>query len=271
MNKKILALDLDDTLLSSDKVITKKDEDAINKMLDAGHILTIDSGRPIFGMKPITSKYDFFKRDNVYLLGIQGGLGFNPKKNKVMFVNFLDMEKAVELIKKAKEEELFIFAFDENYMYVFEDNDYVTRYNKSSDCPTKVIENPEDYAKLKLCKIIVASYDHPENLIVFKESNEKAFEESFSSMFSCPYFLEYIKLGTDKGIGLSILADKLGIPMENTLAVGDERNDISMIKAAHIGVCVANGAQEAKVVADYITIDDNNNGAVAEVINKFIL
>ena len=59
--------------------------------------------------------------------------------------------------------------------------------------------------------------------------------------------------------------------MQDTVACGDERNDISMVQAAGVGVAVANARDELKAVADYITVLDNNNGAVAEAINKFIL
>ena len=58
---------------------------------------------------------------------------------------------------------------------------------------------------------------------------------------------------------------------EKALESANERNDISMVEAAGVGVAVANAREELKAVADYITVADNNNGAVAEAINKFIL
>lgn len=271
MSKKLLALDLDGTLLSTKKEITSKTLDAMNEMLDKGHFITIDSGRPIFGMKPITDKYDIFKRENFYLLGNQGGLGFDIQKQKTFFVNHMDHRKAVELAKYVYDEKLFIFAFDESFMYVFEDNDYVVRYNKSSDCPVKVVDSPEDFMGIELCKIIVCSYDYPELLVDFKNNHEGEFADYFSAMFSCPEFLEFIPKGTGKDKGLQILADLLKVDINDTIAVGDERNDITMLKAAGIGCCMANGADEAKAVADYITENDNDHDGIAEVIYKFIL
>ena len=67
------------------------------------------------------------------------------------------------------------------------------------------------------------------------------------------------------------MAEHLGIPISDTIACGDERNDISMLKAAGLGVCMINGNEEAKRAADYITRANNNNGGIAEVINRFIL
>ena len=61
------------------------------------------------------------------------------------------------------------------------------------------------------------------------------------------------------------------MPKDSTVAVGDEQNDIPMIQAAHVGVAMKNGIKELKNVADYVTENDNNHDAIAEVIEKFVL
>ena len=63
----------------------------------------------------------------------------------------------------------------------------------------------------------------------------------------------------------------LNVPIEHTVAAGDERNDIPMIQAAHVGVAVKNGHKELREAADYVTERDNEHGAIAEIIEKFIL
>ena len=95
--------------------------------------------------------------------------------------------------------------------------------------------------------------------------------ERGNCFFSRSEYLEYCPKDTDKGSGLRYISKFLNIPMENTVAVGDERNDIPMIQAANIGVAVKNGHEDLKKAADYITEHDNEHGAVAEVIEKFIL
>lgn len=67
------------------------------------------------------------------------------------------------------------------------------------------------------------------------------------------------------------MAKILNMPADCTIAIGDEQNDIPMIREAHVGVAVKNGIQELKAAADYVTENDNNHDAVAEVIEKFIL
>ena len=83
--------------------------------------------------------------------------------------------------------------------------------------------------------------------------------------------MEYIKKGTGKGDGVKKLASILGIDISDIICVGDERNDISMVTVAGVGVAMANARPELKAVADYVTENDNNHDGIAEVIRKFVL
>lgn len=74
-----------------------------------------------------------------------------------------------------------------------------------------------------------------------------------------------------KGSAVRFLCEYTGIPLCNTIAAGDAENDISMIRAAHIGCAMKNAEEEVKQAADYITENDNNHDGVAEIIHKFVL
>ena len=76
--------------------------------------------------------------------------------------------------------------------------------------------------------------------------------------------------GVNKGEALISLANYYNIPIEKCIAVGNDENDISMIKNAGLGVAVSNAANKIKSIANYVTIMDNNNDAIVEVIDKFI-
>ena len=83
--------------------------------------------------------------------------------------------------------------------------------------------------------------------------------------------LEIVGYGQNKGSALHWLSQHIGVPREGTVAVGDEANDIPMLKAAHIGVAMINGTPETRAAADVISERDNNHCGVAEVIEKYIL
>ena len=82
--------------------------------------------------------------------------------------------------------------------------------------------------------------------------------------------MEFNRKGVSKGKGLHKLADLLGVDIRDTIAIGDNYNDLSMIKQAGLGVGVANTVEAMKKECDYITKADCDHSAIAEVINRFI-
>lgn len=82
---------------------------------------------------------------------------------------------------------------------------------------------------------------------------------------------EIIPRGLSKGNALVQLAQRLGIPVENTVAAGDAANDLSMLRAAGVGVAMCNGTDEAKAAADAVTCRDNNHDGIAEIIEKYLV
>ena len=89
--------------------------------------------------------------------------------------------------------------------------------------------------------------------------------------FSNYEYLEFMPAGINKGNSIKWMCEYLNIPLENTIAVGDAENDITMIKAAAIGAVMKNASDDIKQYGNYITEKDNNEGGVAEVIKKFML
>ena len=95
--------------------------------------------------------------------------------------------------------------------------------------------------------------------------------EDIDVSFSANRYLEFNKKGVNKGTGLVRLGHILSIPTKDIIAIGDNYNDLPMIKTAGLGVFMANTPEELKHQADYVTTLDNNAGGVAEVIEKFVL
>lgn len=109
----------------------------------------------------------------------------------------------------------------------------------------------------------------------YLQSLEKALlpitENAISISFSSNRYMEINRLGIHKGLGLQNLAEYLNVDMKDTIGIGDNLNDIGLIKEAGLGAAVNNAVDEIKNIADYICEADNNEGAVGEVIEKFIL
>ena len=137
-------------------------------------------------------------------------------------------------------------------------NDIYLYYEDSS----KLIGS-EDYIKIMFI-------DHPEKLDKAIEKLPSWLYEKYNVVRSADHFLEILPKEVDKGLGLVMLADKLGIKIEETIGVGDAGNDLNLIKSAGLGVAMGNAFDFVKEAADYVAKTNEEDG-VAEVINKFIL
>jgi Cof subfamily protein (haloacid dehalogenase superfamily) len=94
--------------------------------------------------------------------------------------------------------------------------------------------------------------------------------ERYTIVQSAPFFLEFLSLKSNKGIGVEAIANHLGIQSSEVVCIGDAENDNHMIKFAGLGVAMSNAMEETKALADYIAPSNDNDG-VAAVINKFVL
>ena len=103
----------------------------------------------------------------------------------------------------------------------------------------------------------------------FVKDKGELINSRYSGVLSQKYIYETLPKGANKGVALKKLAEKLNIPREEVMAIGDGNNDIEMLKFAGVGVAMGNGTKMAKDAANYIT-DTNENNGVAKAIEKFL-
>ena len=112
--------------------------------------------------------------------------------------------------------------------------------------------------------------DEPEILDAGMKKLPNEVYEKYSVAKSAPFFLEFFNKEANKGVGVKLLANHLGIKREEVITVGDEMNDFSMIEYAGLGVAMGNACDKIKEISNFIT-DTNNNDGVAKVIEEFII
>lgn len=268
-NKKIIFVDMDETLLTTDKKICKENVDAIERMISEGHIFAINTGRPLNAVKKLATGLNMKK--NCYILSFHGTNIYECETEKIIHADSMDSVDAINILKLIDKEGIHSQTFTVDGIYTTQDDDILKEYNKYSGEPYTIINSYDELEGLLLHKVMAIDFNDHIKLARFQEKYANVSSKSFSSFFSCSEYLEYTLKGADKGNGVRFLSDYLNISIDNTIACGDERNDISMLKAAGLGVCMINGNEEAKRAADYITRNNNNNGGIAEVINQFIL
>ena len=269
-NRKLIALDLDGTLLNSEKTISKALYDGLHEAINQDNIIAITTGRSVNSANIVTSDFDLTGK-NCFILAFQGNLLYDQEKKKTIFTECLDEDDAIYVMKKLLDAGVYAHTYTEDCLHSPRDCKELQDYTVVTKDPIEFFSDVEELRGLSMPKIIAIDYEDHDKLKRFEKEIADYADGRLEHFFSTPDYLEFVKAGSNKGSGVLKLAELLGIDREDVIAVGDERNDISMIEAAGLGVAMANGREEAKAVADYITENDNNHDGVLEVLKKFVL
>ena len=136
-----------------------------------------------------------------------------------------------------------------------------------------VVEDPllPEHLTEEPCKMIVIDLHSREKMDAYRAAMEPWAKGKISMFYSSPNYLEHVPEHVSKGHAVKKLCELLQIPLENTVAAGDQENDISMLETAAVGAAMKNATDAVKASADYITENDCNHSGVAEILRKFIL
>jgi len=270
---KLIACDVDGTLLDDSFVTTKADRDAIAKAQEKGIIFSICSGRSYKSLKIIAEELGIKAKGN-YIIGFNGGVVYDTENERAVKKENLNKDagmKAVEIFKRIpRNVEIVIYADAENVLYE-EGAEYAPVYREISKCDWKSTDDIIQAAKNldSMAKIIFLGENA--DLVAFEKELSGNIGDEAYALFTTEYMMEVTPATSTKANGVKWLCEKFGIDISEVICIGDNYNDLSMIKQAGLGVAVANAVDAAKEIADYITENDCSNGAVAEVINKFVL
>ncbi|NLZ48935.1 MAG: sugar-phosphatase [Clostridiales bacterium] len=265
---KLIALDMDGTLLRKDKTISERTFNALQAARERGVKVVLSTGRPVMGIRNYLD-YLGLNEDDEYAITFNGSAVQTGKSGNMLFQKFMTGKDLHRIYKLSQEHDLNIHAFDKNGRLI------TPKANKYTDVEAeinKIQVQVEDFNNIKyddkIIKVMIV--DEPEKLDKLEKNMPKEYSADYSIMRSASIFLEFLKPGINKSIGLSVLSEHLNIAKEEIIAVGDADNDIAMIKYAGLGVAMDNAFPQVKEAADYITSSNNDDG-VAEVIEKFIL
>lgn len=272
-NIKLVAMDLDHTLLNDDKKISKHTEDVLREAIRRGVYIVPATGR-IFKSIP-----DFLKNiEGVrYALCCNGATVYDRYKDEIIYTNHLAKETVFEIFDVLEKYHCThdIYQNGQGYMEP-RFLDHLPEYGvkahtfdlvKATRLP---VEDLRDYIcnnPLGIEKISSFFDNMEDRRAAFDELRDRNIASVSSSLSNN---IEINQFGCDKGDGLTHLAEHLGIPMSQVMACGDASNDTKMIEAAGIGVVMENGMEELKEIADFVTKTNNQDG-VAYAIEKLVL
>ncbi len=263
---KVIVSDYDGTLISSDRKITPKTFKAVNDFISRGGIFVLCTGRMTKGIDHYLIKDGF----NCLLASYNGGELINLKTGEVLYSYPVDTENSYKVFKLFEELGISGHCYTKNTFVASKNCRRTEWYAKFQGVEPIIVDKISDYVKENNVKSV--------KLLAFddKEILDKNFETIYNAFLNLQVIrsndeqIDITLKGVNKGNALSLIAKRLGVEVEDILAVGDAGNDIPMLKQAGFSVAMGNASEEIKKMCDYVTFDNNSDG-IAHIIEKFCI
>ena len=267
MNYRMLVLDLDDTLLKDDRTVSQLTRRRLLEAQQQGMIVVLASGRPTYAMQHLAKELCLAEYGG-YFISFNGARITSCADQHILLSVDISHAQMCKLFDLAQEHGVYIQTYTEDHILVSKDNEY-TQIEKEIT-GMDVIECADFKAEIPKTAVKAMMLEHPDRLKEVEKALRPVVENELYMTITKPFFLEFMNPAVDKGKSLVTLAQHLNVPMEQVIAVGDSYNDISMIKAAGLGVAMGNAVEAVKQAADYETADNEHDG-VARVVERFFL
>lgn len=278
-----IVLDLDGTLLNSDKKISPKTKEVLLEAQKQGMRVILASGRPTPAMLHLADELELNKYHGL-VISFNGAHVIDYESKEVLYSQVVDPNLAPKLFDHLSEFDVIPMIANDNYMYV--NNVYNMMINPRSHIENdgslmNIIEyesragnyklrEMENFAKevdFELHKVLVAG--DPQYLLDNAEALTKVFEGKMNMVFSAPFFLEFTDYGVDKANTLDITLNNIGLSRDSVIAFGDGHNDKTLLEYAKIGVAMDNAEDAVKAIADEITLSNDHDG-IAHIIKRYL-
>lgn len=264
---KLLALDMDGTLLREDKTVSQVTKDKIKQAKQKGVTVVLASGRPIEGLKRYLEELEL-ENENDYVVSYNGALVQNTCTKEVVSRTPLKGKDLSYLYELSLTLGVNIHAFSKEGCITPAMTKYSQLEGEINGIEVMEVDYTEINPEEEIIKIMMV--DEPDVLEKAIQKLPQAIFDQYTIVRSAPFFLEFLNKEANKGTGVEALAQLLGIKREEVICIGDAGNDEHMVRYAGLGVAMGNAFEELKEIADYITKTNEEDG-VAHVIEKFIL
>lgn len=265
MGYKMLVLDIDDTLLNSDHVISDLTKERLIQFQKDGFKLVLATGRPTKSALEKAEELMLDEHDS-FVLSFNGAVVTTVKSREELFSQRMNLNEQKELVQYIHNTGLAIIAYGDDMLYLSKKNDYSDIEGQLTGLETVY---DADYANnLKTEELKFIAVGDPELVAKHNEELNGKFGQSTNAMTSKNYFLEFMHKDVSKGLSLRRLCDHMGIDISEVIAVGDGNNDAPMIEEAGLGIAMGNASDYLKSIADEVTATNDEDGIV-DVLDKF--
>lgn len=262
---KMLVLDIDGTIYRKNFSASPAVIETLRSLVKDGIKVVLATGRMFCATLPIAEEIGLKEPVICY----QGGYIKECRKNgKILLKKNVPENQAREIIEILRKHEIHCNVYIDDGLVVEDDNETIKRYTDERNVRYKVIESFDDMKLENINKILAIDTDTEKIKKIQQELSDK-YPDDLYIIRSTPHFCEISNKDATKGNAIRYLAKLWNIKKEEIMAVGDQDNDIEMLKAAGIAVAMGNGTEELKKIADYVT-DTVDNDGVVKAVNKFV-
>ena len=263
MAVKLIAIDMDDTLLNEELEVTPRTAAAIKAAQLQGIEVAIATGRMHCSALPFALQLEM----DVPIITYNGGMIRHPQREEMIWHQPIDAAVAAKIIELFKERGWYLQSYVNDRLYVVEHSREARTYEALANIKATALG--EDFYTMHDAPTKMLAMAEPELLREIEDTVREKIGELVFTATSKPTYLELTHPEVNKGRALSILAAHLGIKQEEVMAIGDSNNDYPMLQYAGIGVAMGNASERIKSVAQFVT-DDNENDGVAKAIEKVL-
>ena len=288
---KIVAVDLDGTLLNSYGIVTENTKNKIKEVMDKGTEVIIASGRPIDSIKTIANEIGSKK----YFIAGNGAVVYDIQNDEIIYEKYMSKQKVLEIIELCEENSITYNVYTDktilakalkyNVLYYHKEN---LKKEENKKTNISIVENMYEYVKNmkdeKFLKITICD----ENKAIFNSiikrlrkiegvevldvlhMSRKTIKQGTEDITIEYYYTEISSSNVDKWNAIEFLIDKMNVKKEEVITIGDNINDKKMIENAGVGIVMAGSTPKVTEVADYITLGNNEDG-VAQALEKYCI
>lgn len=267
---KILFTDIDGTLLDDKMEIPAPNRIAIKKLIQEGHKIVLTTGRPLSGTIGQAKKLGL-TFDGCYIIAFNGAEIYDTYRKETLYKCRIPLDTVARIFAICEKHNVHVQAYDNTHVLAKENNAYLERYCREIVCESKIDAKLPYSLTEEPSKLLLLSYDDHDKLCEMQRLILDAEGDTVDVFFSSKDLLEVVLKGTNKGAAIRRLCNLLDIPLENSVGAGDGNNDIPLLETAYVGAAMKNAVDSVRKAASYVTELDNNEGGLAEIINKFIL
>ena len=275
MDIRLIALDLDGTLLTTDKRLTDKTKEALSRAASRGICIVPATGRSVTGLAPEVRGLPFVR----YAITVNGAAVWDLEKEEMISRKAFSLEQAREIWKFIGTSGAMLDSCIDGVSRI--SPDFFGRIEEfMPDEPRQRLIRSTRKPTAELDSMVTDGKHCVEKFNVFFPLEKEAERQKLRlQLEQFPYLSITSSLGNNlelnhkdatKGGGLLALADHLGLKREQTMAFGDGENDISMLEAAGVGVAMGNSPENVKAAADMVTLDNDNDGVAYAIMAQVL-